>query len=105
MRPSHPAFRIALSIVSFLSQPWSGATSGRYVAVIGRLFMKCDEALSRDGEDEYGDGVFDEEFDLVVVSAVGCEKDMYTPCTPTVQSRYEDASSKSWSSEILHGDI
>ncbi len=29
-----------------------------------------------------GTALFDEVFDLVVVSAVGCEKDMYTPCTP-----------------------
>jgi len=48
--------------------------------------MKWDE-LSNDGEDEYGDGVFDEEFDLVVLSAVGCVKEICTPCTPTVQSR------------------
>lgn len=55
MRPSHPAFRIALSTASILVQPCSGMTSGRYVAVKGRFEEKREE--KREGDGENVDGV------------------------------------------------
>ena len=96
MRPDQPALRIALSIVSSLSQPCSSATCGRYVAekvwrggrdaaaaVVGGVGAGV---ASGDGADE-GEGA--------TGSRDGCGKVMWIPCTPTVQSRYESASSNS----------
>lgn len=95
MRPSQPAFLIALSIVSILSHPCSRAISGRYVAVYDLFSHDRLEDVSH-GVDK-GDGVLESESDDVA----GCENVMLIPCTPIVQSRYEVASSKSVSSEIL----
>lgn len=55
MRPSQPAFRIALSTASIFVHPCSGITSGKYVAVIGRFEVNRDE--KRDGEGEKVEGV------------------------------------------------
>jgi hypothetical protein len=55
--------------------------------------------LGRYADEERGDGAPDELVD--VGSRAGFENVMYIPCTPTVQSRYEDASSKSVSNEML----
>ena len=104
MRPFQPALRIALSIASMCSQPWSGATSGRYVADKGRRAAKGDddedeEVKGRERSEtaeESGEGASEAE-GLVE----GGLKEIWMPCVPTVQSRYEAASSKSVRSDIL----
>ena len=73
-------------------------TSGRYVAE-----KTCRDAMGVVGkfeDEESGDGVSDEG----AGSSDGCEKVIWMPCTPTVQSRYDEASSKSVSKETLGQD-
>ena len=53
MRPFHPALRIALSTVSTLSQPCSGAICGRYVA---ENFCFSVFLVGTDDEEAKGDG-------------------------------------------------
>ena len=55
--------------------------------------------VGSESDDENGDGAEDESEDGVNVD--GCGKLMWIPCTPTVQSRYDVASSKFVSSEML----
>ena len=55
--PLHPAFRTALSTASSLSQPWSGITSGRYVAE-----NVCFEvSRGKKGDEESGEGDSDDD--------------------------------------------
>jgi len=56
MAPLHPALRIALSTASTLSQPWSGMTSGRYVAV--RMSLELNRG--RYADEDSGEGVFED---------------------------------------------
>lgn len=49
-----------------------------------------------DVEEARGEGASEDALDT------GCGKEMYMPWVPRVQSRYEEASSKSVSSDILH---
>lgn len=69
-------------------------TSGRYVAV--KVWREV--TRGRYVEDDNGDGAPDSEDD---VSSDGCAKVIEMPWTPTVQSRYDVASSKSVRSETL----
>jgi hypothetical protein len=128
MRPFQPALRIALSIASMWSQPCSGATSGRYVAERVRRGARDAAEDSGDGdeedeEDEEREEGEDEEreeereesgrvrSETAEESGEGAseaeglvdggEKDIWMPCVPSVQSRYEAASSKSVRSDIL----
>lgn len=115
MRPFHPALRIALSIASTCSQPCSGATSGRYVADNVRRGTKGNE---EDEEDEDEDGEEDgkdvkgrERSEMAEESGEGASEaeglvgsgvnEIWMPCVPMVQSRYEEASSKSVRSDTL----
>lgn len=53
---------MALSIASTFVQPWSVATSGRYVAVRRRFGLENRERVEgKDVEEERGEGVLDEE--------------------------------------------
>lgn len=94
--PLHPAFWIALSTASSLSQPCSGMTSGRYVAL--NVWRELTRGRGRYVDDDSGDGAPDSELDA---SSAGCANVSEMPCTPTVQSRYDAASSKSVRSETL----
>ena len=94
MDPFQSAFRMALSIASILSHPCSTMTSGKYVAE-SVLFLETKrgrklEEESGDGADESVDGYID-----------GFGKLMCIPWTPTVQSRCDDASSKSVNNDTL----
>lgn len=104
IRPFHPALRIALSTASICSHPWSGATSGRYVADNVRRDAAAakgegeeeeeeeprEEAEEsevsgrerRDIAEESGEGASDAE-GLVG----GGVNEIWMPCVPTVQSR------------------
>lgn len=84
---------MALSIASLLSHPCSTITSGKYVAERVCLDLrrgKKEEEENGEGGDESAEGYID-----------GFGKLMCIPWTPTVQSRYDDAFSKSVSNEIL----
>lgn len=58
---------MALSIASILSHPWSGMTSGRYVAENDCL----DVNRGRLGVDELGDGVSDVGVDVAMSEGCG----------------------------------
>jgi hypothetical protein len=63
MVPFHPALRIALSTASALSQPWSGMTSGRYVAVRVSLELNRGRYADEDnGEGALEDGGYNDGF-------------------------------------------
>lgn len=94
MDPFQSAFRMALSIASILSHPCSTMTSGRYVAE--RVFLEVKRG--RKLEEESGEGA-DESVDGYIA---GFGKLMCIPWTPTVQSRYDDASSKSVNNDTPH---
>ena len=82
MRPDHPALRIALSMVSSLVQPCSGAICGRYVAekeCLRVLRVGIAEA------DDSGEGA--EEGEGGIGSSDGCGNVICMPWIPTVQSR------------------
>ena len=96
MRPPQPALRIALSIVSSLSQPCSSATCGRYVALKECFRERTGEGVVERGaeaeaevevgvEEPSGEGA--DEGEGATGSAEGCGKEMRMPCTPSVQSR------------------
>ena len=92
--PVHPALWMALSMASILVQPWSGMTSGRYVAEKERCFAV---RRGRWEDDDSGEGAEDEGGER----RDGCGKVIWKPCTPMVQSRYDSPSSKSVSNETL----
>ena len=104
MRPFQPALRIALSMASVCSQPWSGATSGRYVADKVRRAAKGDD---EEGEEVRGRERSEtaEESGEGASEAVGLVEgglnEICMPWVPTVQSRYDAASSKSVRSDTL----
>lgn len=80
-------------MASILSHPCSTMTSGRYVAE--SVFLE--KKRGRKGEDEYGEGA-DESVEGYIA---GFGNVMCIPWTPTVQSRYDDAFSKSVNNETL----
>lgn len=80
MRPLQPALWIALSIVSTLSQPCSGAICGRYVA---ENFCLSAFLVGTDDEEVRGEGATEGD----AGSSDGCGKVIRMPCTPMIQSR------------------
>ena len=95
--PFQSALRMALSIASILSHPCSTMTSGKYVAESVFLETKRGRKL----EEESGEGA-DES---VAGYIAGFGKLMCMPWTPTVQSRYDDASSKSVNNDTLQDNV
>jgi hypothetical protein len=96
------------------SQPCSGATSGRYVADNVRRGTKGNEEEDddEDEEEEVGREVKGRErSEMAEESGEGASEaeglvgsgvnEIWMPCVPTVQSRYEVASSKSVRSDTL----